>query len=561
MQRPRMIRWLHAAGIVPLLLGLSPAPKSAAVAHDANVLRVQQAYFPDSLDPQKSAGTFLSAILGVNYEGLTRLDENLDVVPAAAASWEFDASGTVLTFHLQPDLAYSDGSPLTAERFAEAMRRACDPTVVGDYQHVLFDVVGCEDFAALPLTVGGGTPAPALDPAAYDAARRNVGVRALDERTLQVRLRQPAPYFPAIASLAIFYPAKQELIARGGDDWWRDPALQIGNGPFQITRMVPDQLVVFAANPHYWAGRPALDRIEYVYLADNAVALQAYQAGDLDIVSVDEGQLPAIERDAGLRPALTRVPGASTGYLSFNLTKAPFTDKQVRQAFAYAFDRQTYCTLVRAGGCQPTLSWIPSDIPGSIDTDAYAFDPVKARQALAASAYGGPDRLPEIKFVYWVDDPAEEARVEWIAGQYRDILGVTVTLQPMEGKALVAAMSDVATYPQLALAGWVQDYPDPQNWLSVYWACRTVFAREVGYCDARFDTLVGQGDRELDPTKRVELYEAAGRVLLDDAPGVFISHGVFIYLVKPTVRGYAPTSIDSAWPGQTASLLTVRLSD
>jgi oligopeptide transport system substrate-binding protein len=497
--------------------------------------------------------------LGVNYEGLTRLDQHLDVVPAAAAAWEFDASGTLLTFHLQPALTYSDGSPLTAERFAEAVRRACDPTVVGDYQHVLFDVVGCQTFATLPLAAGG-TPSPTLDQAAYEAARRNVGVRALDERTLQVRLLHPAPYFPAIAGLPILYPAKQELIARGGENWWRDPALQIGNGPFQITRMVPDQLVVFTANAHYWGGRPALDRLEYVYVADNAVALQAYQAGDLDIVSVDEGSLPAIERDAGLRPALTRVPGASTGYLSYNLTKAPFTDQQVRAAFAYAFDRQTYCDLVRAGACQPALSWIPPDLPGYLATDAYAFDPVKARQALAASAYGGPGQLPKITFVYWVDDPAEEARVEWMAGQFRDILGVTVTLQPMDGKALVAAMSDVATYPQMALAGWVQDYPDPQDWLSVYWTCGTTYAQEVGYCDSRFDALVAQGDHELDPAKRVALYEEAGRVLLDDAPGVFISHAVFVYLVKPTVRDYAPTSIDSGWPGQTASLLTVDVS-
>jgi oligopeptide transport system substrate-binding protein len=195
-----------------------------------------------------------------------------------------------------------------------------------------------------------------------------------------------------------------------------------------------------------------------------------------------------------------------------------------------------------------------------VATKAYAFDPEKARQALAASAYGGPEQLPEVTLVYWVEEPAIAEQIEWIAGQYRDILGVEVTLQPLEGKTLVAAMSEPETYPQMVLTGWIQDYPDPQNWLSVYWTCAASFAQDVGYCNAAFDDLVARADRELGPTERLALYEAAGRILIDDVPGVFISHGSFLYLVKPKVTGYAPTAIDSAWPGQTASLLTVTIA-
>jgi oligopeptide transport system substrate-binding protein len=109
----------------------------------------------------------------------------------------------------------------------------------------------------------------------------------------------------------------------------------------------------------------------------------------------------------------------------------------------------------------------------------------------------------------------------------------------------------------MTLTGWIQDYPDPQNWLSVYWACRTSFAQDVGFCDPKFDTLVAQADREPDPTERQMLYEQAGRLLVDDVPGVFVSHAVFLYLVKPSVTGDTPTPIDAGWPGQTTSLLTV----
>jgi oligopeptide transport system substrate-binding protein len=165
--------------------------------------------------------------------------------------------------------------------------------------------------------------------------------------------------------------------------------------------------------------------------------------------------------------------------------------------------------------------------------------------------------LPEITYVYWVEYPREADIAEWIAGQYRDILGVEITLQPMEGQAMVEAMSDVATYPQLVFSGWVQDYPDPQNWLSVFWACNSTFAQEFGYCNERFDAVARQADQELDPERRLALYEEAGQILIDDVPGVFLSHGVFHYLVNPEITGIVTTPVDSTWPGQTASLLTM----
>jgi oligopeptide transport system substrate-binding protein len=550
-------RSLCAVGLLFTLLGVPLLAVSVAAQHGSeSVMRVQQRFYPDSLDPQQSSGVEFSVFLSTNYEGLTRLDQDLSVVPAAAESWEADAAGTTLIFHLRPDLTYSDGSPLTAERFADAVRRACDPNVLGDYQAILFDVAGCQDFATL-YTTGEGTPVAAADNAAYDAARAIVGVHALDERTLQVQLIHPAPYFPAIASLPVFYPAKRELIAQGGDTWWQDPAFQLGNGPFQVTRMEPDQLVSFVANAHYWDGHPALDRLDYVYVADSSVALEAYQAGDLDMVSLDPALLPSVIADPQLNKDVVRIPGAATSYLSFNLTKEPFTDKHVREAFAYAFDRETYCRLLQDEGCAPALSWIPPGLPGHITADTYAFDPEKARQALADSSYGGPEQLPKIDFVYWAEDPAIADRVEWIAEQFSKLLGVTITLQPKEGKAMVAAMSDATTYPAMTLTGWIEDYPDPQNWLSVYWACRTSFAQDVGFCDPKFDTLVAQADREPDPIERQMLYEQAGRLLVDDVPGVFVSHAVFLYLVKPAVTGYTPTPIDAGWPGQTTSLLTV----
>ncbi len=163
--------------------------------------------------------------------------------------------------------------------------------------------------------------------------------------------------------------------------------------------------------------------------------------------------------------------------LTFNLTQEPFTDIKVRQAFSQAFDRETYCGIIRNGDCTPTLSWIPLGLPGSIETDLYGFDPDAAVAALAESTLRRTGRAPGNHLYYNSDDTANTARAEWVAGQYRDILGVEITLAPTEGTALTELRKEPTTFPQMLLVGgWIQDYPDPQNWLSVYWKCDATFA-------------------------------------------------------------------------------------
>lgn len=496
-------------------------------------------------------------MLALNYEGLTRLDEDLNTVPAAAETWEFNEDGTVLTFHLREGLTYSDGSPLTAERFRYAVERNCDPYVAGEYQSILFEIVGCAELAGALAPNADGTPVADPD-AAYEAAKAALGVRAVDDLTLELTLVSPAPYYPTIAGLWVFFPAKQELIEQGGEEWWRDPAMQLGNGPFQMTEYVDEQLISFVANENYWAGRPNLDGLEYIYQGDSAVALEAYRAGDMDMMQVDPVQIPEIEADPDLSTQMVGYPIAATFQINFNLTQEPFTEKKVREAFSYAFDRETYCGIIRNGDCTPTLIWIPEGIPGAIESDLYGFDPDAAVQALAESSYGGPEGLPEIQLFYNADDAANTARAEWVAGQYRDILGVTISLEPTEGTALVELRKDASTFPQMLLVGgWIQDYPDPQNWLSVYWKCDATFALRFGYCNEEFDALVNQADVETDEATRLDLYQQAGEILVNDVPGPFLYNLSNIVLVSPAVSGYVATAFDSEWPGQFASLLTI----
>ena len=544
------------AGSAPATGATAEAPAAAETAAPAagesaggKVLRIHQITTPDVVDPQKASFSSEIVLLSLNYEGLTKLDKDLKAVPAAAEKWEFSSDGTQLTFHLRDGLKYSDGSPLTAENFRYAVERTCDPKTAGEYQSILFEIVGCEDWASTAIT----------DTAKYDAAKAALGAKATDEKTLVLTFTKPAPYYTYISGIWVFYPAKKELVEKGGDNWWKDAANQIGNGPFQMTSYQEAQLVEFKANQNYWGGKPALDGVDFVYQKETAVALEAYKSGQLDIMQPDPSQLPALKSDPDLSKELLIYPGGSTYNLAFSLAKKPFDDKKVREAFSYAIDRKTYCEQIRTD-CLPTLTWIPEGIQGAIKTDKYGFDAEKAKQALAESSYGGPDKLPEIKLTYNADDSATQPRAEWMAGQFRDILGVNVTLDPVEGKTLTALRKSPETHPQmLFVGGWIQDYPDPQNWLSVYWTCNATFAKRFSYCNKQLDEIVAKADVELDPAKRTQLYEQAGQILIDDVPGPFIYNRTNTFLVKPFVKNIVPTTADSSsgWPGQWASQTTV----
>jgi oligopeptide transport system substrate-binding protein len=543
------------AALVSLLGLVIPLVGVSAAQDGGKVLRVHQPVYPDVVDPQKSSFANEIDILALAYEGLTRLDTNQETVPGAAESWEYNADATQITFHLHPDLTYSDGSPLTAENFRYAVERTCDPATAGEYQSILFEIVGCAEFAGLGVDDEGNTVE--YTPEEHEAARATLGVEVLDDLTLQVDLTNPAPYYHTIAYMWVFYPAKAEIVEADPENWWQTPENHIGNGPFTITSIAPDQEWIFAANENYWQGRPKLDGIDYVYVDDAAVALEAYRAGDLDIVDLEPPQIPEVNADPALSEAHVVYPQASTYFLQMNLNLEPFTDLKVREAFAYAFDRETHCVEVR-GDCTPTLSWIPPGIPGYIETDKFAFDREAAVQALAESSYGGPENLPEIRLFYNGDRSGATERAEWLAGQYRDILGVELILEPTDGTTLTALSKDNSSQPQLvALAGWSQDYPDPQNWLSVYWTCDATFAQRVGYCNEEFDRLTDLGDTTVDQAKRLGYYEEAGQILVDDVPGVIVMNLIGDFVVRPTVTGYTPTPSESEWPGQFSSLMTI----
>jgi oligopeptide transport system substrate-binding protein len=532
------------------------------------VLRVNLGGYPEVIDPQKSSSRNEIATLRMVYEGLTKLDSSLETVPGAAKSWEYNSDATELTFQLRPGLKYSDGTVLNARRFEYAIVRNIDPETAGGYGTVTNEILGAEEWQAADTTAAN-----------YDRQRYvdALGVKALDAngqpcrnyaqedcRTLQLKFRRPAAYFHVVMGIWVAYPAKEENITAGGENWWNSAQYQVGNGPFSLKVVEPDIRQHMVPNPYYWDDQPAYD-LEYRYIADSAAAFEAFKNNELDVI--DLSYLP-VETLNTIRTtpslwALTRIyPSACTSVIKYTLAgeyttpsgatyESPFLDKKVREAFSYAFDAAGWSQAVDNGLSIPTQTWIPPGVPGYEQGDQrYAFDLGKAKAALAESSFKGPAGLNELGLkLTFSDSRLNRQYYEWLVKSYKQNLGVDIALDPVESSVFDALIDDPKTYPLLRREGWCGDYPDPQNWLSVYWKSNTTFARHQGYHNPAFDKLVEQADAETNWAKRLGLYRQAQKILLQDVPAAFGHNRANAYLVKPWVKGIMPTSQDADWPG------------
>lgn len=508
-----------------------------------NTLKINANSLPVTLDPQRA--TFAGEIghLKLIYEGLTRLNANAEAVPAAAHSWMFAPDGRQLFFHLRSGLQYSDGSLLNAKRFEYAILRALDPATGSEYA-ALFDRISG---AAAYRSANPG----ALSPEQLAALRAQVQVRAYDTegtscssyeqwncRTLWVGFAAPAPDFPTLVSNWLVFPVKEELIDPDNANWWQTITNLTGNGPFILTGLNVDIHTTFVPNPYYWLGRVAYN-IRYSYIDDLALAYTEYKNGSLDITATSPAQV-----EAGLLSQYHAYPGACTFAIQFHNATPPFTDPKIRAAFAYAFDRAAWVRDVLGGSGIPTLTWIPPGVPGHQSGEtSWGYNPALAQQALAESTYGSADQLPPIT-VYYSASTRNDTRWQWLAAQWKAVLGVNIILAPVAaGNPLPASM--------IYIMGWCGDYPDQSNYLSDYW--RTgAFAQRIGFSNTQLDALLDQADVEMNPTTRATVYTQAQNLLVQNVPAVFGWHNLNAYLIRPAARGLQKSTFDSLWPGDVA---------
>ncbi|MEM8529568.1 MAG: peptide ABC transporter substrate-binding protein [Chloroflexota bacterium] len=519
-----------------------PDPESAtaesAVAKAApGVLRVALPYEPGTVDPQQASYSDEIAIAMLNYQPLMRFNLDMQPVPGAAERVDVSDDGLVYTFTLHEESQYADGAPLTAADFAYAWKRLADPTLAGPYQSIGCGVIaGYQDYAvtSCPDADGVVRDSTDLDDLDLDALRETVGVVALDDRTLEITLEQPTPWFLSLAALWIGAPVRQQDV-ESGETWWSNPETYVGNGPFELQEWHAGQMT-WVANPSWPLGPLQLEQIEMTVIDDSQVAFQAYQNGELDVLEVIGEDWVAVEQDEALLSQVVLDAPQTSNYLAFNLAQEPFNNVLVRQAFAQAIDRGVFVTDILGGIGIPSSTLIPPSIPGYVEDQGWSFDPDAARAALAEAGYPNGEGLPESVFPF-SSSPRTQNQYEWLASQLQEHLNITVRLDPLDSTAYIELISNPETFPQLAISGWNPDYPDPQNYYSQVFATGGYEASIIGYTSEEFDKLIAAADRENDPDQRADLYDQAQDVLNTDIPVTFLWYSQDRILVQPHVQG------------------------
>jgi len=316
----------------------------------------------------------------------------------------------------------------------------------------------------------------------------------------------------------------------------------------------------FEPNPNYWGGVASYN-LEFRYITDSAVSFEAYKNNEFDIIGLAAEDLATVQNDAALNAEANIYAGSCTYAVMFHQLKEPFTNQKVREAFAHALPRDLWVADVLKGLGKPTLTWIPPGFPGyDAEENRWGFDPAAAQAALAESGYtveNGALLDPTGTAIEMIDTfsdtPRNRVRHEWLVAKIKEVLGVEISLNPVESTTYTAMTKDITTAPQMFILGWCADYPDPQNWLSVYWKTGA-FGERIGYSNPDLDAKLVEADSTVDPEARMPIYAEAQRMLTDGAPVAFMWNNVNAYLVKPWVKGIIQTPQDAGWVGDVAPL-------
>jgi oligopeptide transport system substrate-binding protein len=490
----------------------------------------------DTGDPQVLAFLNEIEISSKVFVPLLALNEENQVAAAAAESMAVSEDGMTYTFTIRDGMTYTDGVPVTAEHYAYAIKRACSPVVSGNYSNILFDIVGCEEWRSADVEAQQGE-LPDLE-AAVDES-----IQALDDRTLQIQLERPAGYFPYVMATWVTYPSRQDLVEAGGDQWWGNPETYIGNGPFKLVSWTPDQEWVFERNDDYFRGQPGVARIVYREISSPETELLAYQQGEFDIGAPAATMLPQIEADPTLSQELHRQVGANTFYVSFNNAAPPFDNTQVRQAFAAAMNRDQYIQQINNNVGVAAGTFLYPGIPGYQDEVQQTYNPERARELLAEAGYPDGEGFPTLQLHYDSESATAQQRATFWAQNWSQDLNIDVQPTPMDLAQLQSMRTNNDPSLLIALENWFEDYPHPQDWLSLVFGPGSTRA-PLGWEDQEFYDLVQEAD-SLQLDEAIPLYQEADARLAELAPVAFYIHSENLVLVKPNVQGYVtyPTSV------------------
>ena len=517
-----------AAGFAALCLALCAAdlPAAAQELADQQVLRRGNGTEPQTLDPQVSENVQDGNIERDLFEGLVTLDKDSKPAPAVAESWTISPDGLVYTFKLR-DAKWSNGDPVTADDFVWSWRRAVDPATGTKYSFLYYPVKNAEEIAT------GKTK---------DVT--SLAVRAIDPHTFEVTLKAPTGYFLSAIGHARFLPLHRSNVEQFGSQFTRAGNL-VGNGAFVLKEWTPQSRIVLVKNPNYWnAATVKLTEIDEFPIENQNEELKRYRAGELEITNdVPGDQIEFIRQNLPNELRLSQYLG--TYYYGFNLEQPPFKDNpKLRQAVAMVIDRKAITEQILRTGEQPLFGYVPPGIPGYRQQSvAWADMPMDQRIAEAKKLYAeagyGPDKPLTIEIRYNTSENHKKVVIA-MASMLSKALGIKCTLVNSEFKVFLEERKQKKV-TQLFRSGWIGDYVDPNTFAEFMQSDAGL--NDLGYASPEYDRLVKTAAVTVDPEQRMQLLEAAEKLLMTDLPILPIYSYVKKAMVKPYVIGYRPNVI------------------
>jgi ABC-type oligopeptide transport system substrate-binding subunit len=488
---------------------------------DRQIHRYLVATEPTTLDI--SIAIYMAGEGNILFERLLSLDENNQLIPAAADRWESSPDGRVWTFYLRKGATWTDGHPVTAHDFEYSYKRMVNPKEGNVYAFYYYDIKGAKAFNQ------GQTK---------DAGK--VGVKAIDDYTFQIEAEHPCPYLPFLTSFVTSSPVPQWQVERYGPKWTEE-GNWVGNSSYRLVEWKKGRRLVYELNPHYnGPNKGYLERYTAIISPAGGVGVGTalYENNEVDRAGVSALDLERVKKDPVLSKELWRWPVFTTWYLIFKTQEPPFNKLEVRQAISHAIDREAICNIVLKGLGAPAYTMLPPQFPGYVGDkyqDIQRYDPKLSQELLAKGGYPGGKRFPEVEI--WTRQATQDTRMvaQAIQGMLKRILGITVQIRDMEQKAYMDNMYQYKI--PMSLIAFNYDYPDPNNLLAMIWHSQPKGYGRQDWKNIIFDGLVDNAASEMNSEKRMSLYDQAEKVLAEDVGGVFIYHEVAYELRKPSLKG------------------------
>lgn len=527
-----LLNSLRALGLTVLCVSMAACgarERAVDVAAENGILLVGNGSEPKSLDPHLVTGVPENKLIQSLIEGLIAYHPTDDLAPepGMAESWESNPDFTVWTFKLR-DAKWTNGDAVKASDFVYSWERMLSPALGSEYAEMLYVIRNAEEFHQGRLKEFA-----------------QVGVKALDDRTLEVTLNGSTPYFLSMLKHYSFYPVNPRAVEQFGgmtdrNSRWSTMENYVGNGAFKLKQWTTNQIIKVEKNPAYWdVSRVKLNEIHFFPIDNVKTEETAFQGGRLHLTNtVAPDKIPVFRKR---NPDELKIePYLGNYFFRINVTRKPFDDKRVREALNLSIDRQLIVDRVSQGGQAPATGFVPGGMAAYAPMTTLKFDPARARQLLTEAGYPGGKGFPKKEILINTSESHRKI-AEAIQAMWRENLGIDVGIYNQEWKVYLDSQTKLDY--DLSRAGWIGDYAYPMTFLEIFTAGNG--NNDTGWSNPRYDGLIRQAQGAANEADRVRLMREAETILLTELPIVPIYFYTRTYLKDPRVKGWNPTATDN----------------